>query len=280
MVSLLDKRPERSPLDRPKTVSVNGVVISRARIAREMQNHTAEKPAEAWTEAARALAIRELLLQEARRQQLEANPQCDAEGRRETDEEALVRTLVEHEVKTPQPGDTECRRYFDANRMRFRSPSLYEVRHILVAAAPRDPTARATAKAATQALVAELESAPEKFADLAASRSACPSATIGGILGQIGPGQTVPEFEAALATAPVGKVAPAPVETRYGYHVVLVDRRIDGKDLPFDLVKERIANWLSERVQRVAIRQYIAWLAAQSRIEGVELAASASPLMQ
>ena len=69
-----------------KVVSVNGVVISRAAISRETQNHPASKPIEAWLAAARALVVRELLLQEARRVGIEPMPLQDAEGRRETDD--------------------------------------------------------------------------------------------------------------------------------------------------------------------------------------------------
>ncbi len=55
------------PAGKPATVSVNGVAIARDAIAREMQHHPAPKPIAAWQQAARALVIRELLLQEARR---------------------------------------------------------------------------------------------------------------------------------------------------------------------------------------------------------------------
>ena len=44
-------------------VSVNGIVIPHDLISREAQNHPAKSPVAAWTEAARALAVRELLLQ-------------------------------------------------------------------------------------------------------------------------------------------------------------------------------------------------------------------------
>ncbi|HLA01419.1 MAG TPA: peptidylprolyl isomerase, partial [Aestuariivirga sp.] len=52
---------------KPKAVTVNSIEIPRGEIARETQNHPAKSPIEAWKAAAQALAIRELLLQEARR---------------------------------------------------------------------------------------------------------------------------------------------------------------------------------------------------------------------
>ena len=51
-------------LPKPRAISVNGKVIPREVIAREVQNHPAEKPILAWQAAARALVVRELLLQE------------------------------------------------------------------------------------------------------------------------------------------------------------------------------------------------------------------------
>lgn len=280
MVNLLNAIAPGPNVNRSRGVRVNGVAISPASIAREAQNHAAETPAEAWLKAARALAVRELLLQEARRIGIVAEPESDADGRRETDDEALVRALVASEVRTPDPADAECRRIYEANSQRFCAPSLHEARHILVAADPNDAPARAAAEERAHAIIAELLPAQERFGALAQAYSACPSANVGGNLGQIGPGQTVPEFEAALSTLPVGAVAPRPVETRYGFHVVVVERRIEGEPLPFEIAKVAIARWLSQRVYRTAVRQYISLLAGRAQIEGIDLDAAPSPLLQ
>ncbi len=252
-------------------VSVNGVIIAREAIAQEIQHHPAATAVEAWIAAARALVVRELLLQEARRLELEAGPVSDGEGRRETDEEAFVRALVEQEVQTPEADDATCRRFYDRNRQRLRSADLCEASHILFAAAPGNASARKQALEHAKAVIAELALDPAAFAELAETLSACPSGKTGGNLGQLGPGQTVPEFERALSAMAVCGVQPEPVETRYGFHVVALDRRIEGRDLPFDLVRSRIAEWLNEKVRRVAIQQYVSILASRARIEGVQL---------
>lgn len=264
---------------RPKKVSVNGSEIPREAIARETQNHPARKPIDAWQAAARSLVVRELLLQEARRLQIKATPLEDEEGRRETDEEALVRGLVEQEVRTPQAGEDACRRYYDMNRARFRSADLYEARHILLVAVPGDVAARKKALEEARVIIADLRRDPSKFGAVARAFSACPSGQTDGILGQIGPGQTVPEFERAMAAAPLSEVAPEPVETRYGFHILLVDHRLPGRELPFELAQERIAAWLEEKVHRTAVRQFISVLAGRAEIVGVDLATS-GPLVQ
>lgn len=267
------ERPARRPIRRFVPVSVNGVVISSADIARETQHHGASDPDVAWDLAARALALRELLGQEADRLGIAAEPIEDGDGRRETPQEARLRALIDREVVVPRADEAACRRYYEAHRARFRSPALFEVAHILL---PRNERAAARARD----LIDETTAHPERFAALAAAHSACPSGKQAGNLGQIGPGQTVAEFEAALAGLPVGRVAPQPVESRYGLHVVRVDRVIEGRELPFDLVKERIADYLEEAVQRRALHQYVAILAGRARLAGVDFAAAGGPLVQ
>ena len=267
-------------LPRPKPVSVNGVTIPRAHIGRETQHHPAAKPIDAWTAAARALVVRELLLQEARRLAIVPLPQTEADGRRETDDEALTRMLIDGQVVTPEADEPTCRRIYEQRRATFRSSNLYGVRHILVAAAPGDDAGRAEAKVRAQAIIAEVRADPSVFPHLAASASACSSRDTGGALGQISRGQTVPEFESALADAPVGEIMPQPVETRYGFHAVIVDRRIEGRELPFEMVHQAIADWLASRSHETAVRQYIGMLASRATITGITLDAAASPLEQ
>lgn len=264
---------------KPKTVSVNGVQIARDAIAREAQNHPATKPVEAWQSAARALVIRELLLQEASRIGVSAAPASDADGRRETDEEARMRALIEQEVLTPDPDEAICQRYYQQNLRRFRSQDLYEVSHILLPSG-RIEMDRTQAKELACALITALQDDPSNFGTLAVQHSVCPSKQVGGSLGQIGPGQTVKEFESALADMDVGCVHPEPVESRYGFHIVRVDRKIEGRQLPFETARPLIERYLTEHVQRTAQRQYVSLLAGRATIEGIALESSASPLMQ
>ncbi len=261
-------------------VYINGVEITRDAIAQEMQNHPSERSNEAWTSAARALAIRELLLQDAKAIGLQAEPITDDEGRRETEDEALVRGVIETQVITPEPDAATCKRYYDQNIRRFRAPDLYEVDHILLAAAPGDEENRAIAQKKATSIIAELQSAPSAFATLATEYSACPSRDLGGNLGQIGPGQTVPEFETALATIEPGCIHSTPVETRYGFHVVRVNRHQAGRQIPFEIIEPKIADYLTEHVRNTAIRQYIGLLAGRAVVKGIDLASSSTPLVQ
>ena len=135
------------PAGKPAAVSVNGIAIARDAIVREMQHHPAGMPIAAWQQAARALVIRELLLQRARIIELKPDPISDEAGRRETDEEAMMRGVVDREVTVPEPDDETCRRFYDRNGARFRSPDIYEAAHILFAALPKDTEAYSRAQA-------------------------------------------------------------------------------------------------------------------------------------
>ena len=249
-------------------IALNGVEITEAAILEEMTHHSeAPSPRDA---AARALAIRELLLQRALSLGLE--PASEDAG------DAAIDTLIAREVRTPEPTESECLRYYESHREQFRSGDLVEASHILFAVTPNAPLAaiRARAEAALKELLADTE----RFADLAAKLSNCPSGAQGGNLGQLGRGDTVPEFEAALFEGKAVGVLPRLVNTRHGFHIVLVNRRVEGTQVPFEPVAGRIAQYLSERVRRKALQQYIRLLAAEAKISGVDFDAADSPLLQ
>mmetsp|Transcript_9266 Transcript_9266/g.13920 ORF Transcript_9266/g.13920 Transcript_9266/m.13920 type:complete len:117 (+) Transcript_9266:120-470(+) len=66
----------------------------------------------------------------------------------------------------------------------------------------------------------------EDFADLAKEHSTCPSGRKGGSLGQFGPGQMVKEFNDVVFSDEVG-VVHGPVQTQFGYHLILITDRSD-----------------------------------------------------
>lgn len=270
MVQVVDTS-SRPPLPEPAIVSVNGVVIPREEIAGEIQNHPASKPQFAWQQAAQALVIRELLLQEARRLGIATVPATDNSNRRETEEEALLRGLIETEVAVPESDERVCRRYYEQNRARFRSSDIYEAAHILFAASRDDLIPYDRARLEAKSVLAEIRRDPSQFSDLAKVHSACPSGAQGGNLGQITAEQTTPEFERALFKLAEGEIS-EPIATRYGWHIVRLVRKIAGRELPFELVKERIADYLREQVVRRASAQYIARLVSRARITGVDIA--------
>lgn len=113
----------RRALDAPP-VSVNGVLIAESEIAREVQHHDGATIEEARVAAARALVIRHLLLARASELGMRPSPEEDAIGRWESDEEALIRQLLEAEAAPSEPTEAECQRVFERHRKSL--PDAYE----------------------------------------------------------------------------------------------------------------------------------------------------------
>lgn len=253
-------------------VSVDGVVIPHAAISAEAQQHPAASPAEAFRLAAEALVVRQLLLNEAGRLGVVAAPERDERGRVETEDDALIRALLDSQVTTPAAGEPECRRYYEAQPERFSTSDMWEAHHILLAVpAGTDEAVSKRIGELAQGLISELGEAPERFAELARLHSACPSREVGGSLGQLTPGSTVPEFEAALAKLGEGEVTAAPVRSRFGFHVIRLDRRIAGTRLPFEAVRERIAVHLEASSWSRGVAQLIGVLSERAEIVGLAL---------
>lgn len=255
---------------KPESLSVNGVAIPRDEIAREAQNHPAASPAEAFRAASRALAVKELLLQEARRLDVEWCALTDDSGRRETDCDAMIRSLIEQEVASPKPDEASCRRYYESNRLRFRSSPIWEAAHILFGASRHDREAYSAAREMAEVASTILADTPGRFAELARLHSSCSSAAQDGNLGQISQGQTTPEFEKALAELLPGQISP-PIATCYGVHLIRLDRVQPGETLPYDVVAQKIAGYLADAVRHRSIAQYIARLVSRGDITGITL---------
>ncbi|HET6607133.1 MAG TPA: peptidylprolyl isomerase [Rhodopila sp.] len=189
-----------------------------------------------------------------------------------------IEELLAREVATPTPTEEECRRYYATHPREFESEGLVHARHILFQVTPSVPIPEIRARA-EQTLNALLQE-PDRFAALAAEVSNCPSGQHGGNLGQIGHGDTVPEFEKALfRLGPTGLLREL-VRTRHGFHIVSIDQRIPGKRLPFDLVRDQIAEHLRAMVEERALRQYISVLAGKADIQGADLNGTEIPLVQ
>lgn len=251
------------------TIVVEGVEIPEFLIAEEVQHHPSANPLEARAAAGKALAVRALLLHRADELGLVAQPLTDEDGREETVEEALIRATLDAEVEIDPPGEAECRRVYDAHRSRFSTPVLTEAAHILIEPKSDDAEGWEIARRAAEDALDQLLRKPALFAQLAKSLSDCPSAQVGGSLGQLGPGDLVGEVERALAGLAPGEVLATPVRSRFGWHVLKLERRIDGRMLPFDYVEDKIRLHLESRAWTAAATRYVSELAERARAQGV-----------
>ena len=206
-------------------------------------------------------AVRERLLARAARVgMLEGRERATVSFASREAEDEVIERLLEAEVPDAEPTEDECRRYFEQNPQRFTAGTLVEASHILFAITARVPPERLRAKAAEVHAMATR--APERFAELAREYSNCPSAALGGSLGQLGRGDSVPEFEREVLAGEMLGVLPELVTTRFGFHVVLVARRVPGCVLPYEHAREQVAAFLRRRGAERAIGEYVRGLAA------------------
>lgn len=257
-------------------IFVNGVAIAETAIAAEAQNHVAASGPEARAAAARALVIRELLLQRGRSLALDPKPFTDARDREETPDEALVRQVLELEAGGfEEPNTGQCRRVYDASPGAFTAPELYEASHILCAPQSDEAAAWTAACDKAQSLLASIKDGGD-FADCARRHSDCPTGADAGALGQLTPGDLSPELERVLSNLAVGELAPSPVRTRHGWHLLRLDRRAPARLLSFEAVAPAIRARLRERLAVGAQARYVAALAAAADIEGLTLSFGSS----
>ncbi|MFO1509694.1 MAG: peptidylprolyl isomerase [Steroidobacteraceae bacterium] len=244
---------------------VGDTPISEADIAREMQHHRAGRPEESRAAAARALVVRELLRREIERLGLATEARAIGQ---ESAEEAGIRLLLEREITDRVPTEDDCRRYFEQNSGRFRSPDRIRVRHILLSAPADDVKGRYQARLDAEEMIARLGVNPALFADFALRRSDCPSKSEGGDLGWLERGQTTPEFDRQVFRLPAG-LAAFPVESRWGYHIIQIDALESGVPLGFDAVHRRIADYLELQVRQRELQHYLESLREHYGVRGL-----------
>ena len=149
---------------------------------------------------------------------------------------------IESEVEV---SDLQVQLFYDANRAALTRPGEVCARHILVE---------------TEAEAEEIQTAlasGESFETLAQERSIDPgSGARGGDLGCFGRGQMVPPFEEAAFTTEIDTIS-APVESQFGYHLVLPYERREGGQVPLEEVEERIREELRRRVVQRVIQGYV-----------------------
>lgn len=260
-----DDQGHALPGPAPVWLRVGGVEIGEAEIAREMQMHRADSPHRAREDAARTLVVRALVRLECERLGIGAQPE---DG--ETEDEALVRQLIDREVESPLSDEVSVRRFYDANRERLHHPDRVRVSHILLGAAPDDIKARLSARDRAEALIATLKDAPGRFEEFAAAHSACPSRDKGGSLDWIERGDTVPEFDRQLFMLREG-LAGLSVETRYGHHIVRIDAIAKGEPLSWQEAAPRVAAYLETQARQNALHGYLEHLYGRYPVIGWEL---------
>ncbi len=193
-----------------------------------------------------------------------------------------IEALLDRELKLPEPSDEALRRHHVAQRGRYVVGERARLRHVLFAVTP-GVDVNALRKRAEACLLDVRCASPggeDRFAAAAASTSNCPSGADGGALGWLTADDCAPEFAREIFGKPEVGVLPRLVHSRFGLHVVEVLARQPGVEPAFETVKSAVAQALRQQAFATALRQYLQLLAGEATLNGVDLEAATSPLVQ
>ena len=254
------------------TAYINGIALHAAG-QRPNEDELRER---AYTELLRQQAVMKGLL--PRHKELTAPELGEAERQ-------IIEAMVDAEVQSPQPNEDECQRYFDANPSQFVVGQALHVRHILFAVTPGVNVHALTVHAEKALLeLTRNDASPERFAQLAAELSNCPTSTQGGDLGWIGPDDCAPELANELFHQKHSQwgmgVHPRLIHTRFGFHIIEVLNRRAGKQPAYAEVHERIKALLAMQSRARALHQYMSLLVGEAQLDGIDLEGADSPLVQ
>ena len=192
------------------------------------------------------LNTRELLLREAKKKGLDKNPEVKTQMDL-TSQTVLVRAFVAEWVKANPVSDAVLQKEYDAIKAQMGDKE-YKVRHILV---EKEDEAKD--------IIAELQKGTP-FDKLAARSKDPGSKDKGGDLDWNAPGNFVKPFSDAMVKLPKGKFTATPVQTQFGWHVILVEDERAAKVPPFDEVKPQLA----QRMQGQQLEVYFKDLRAKN----------------
>jgi peptidyl-prolyl cis-trans isomerase C len=195
-----------------------------------------------------------------------------------------IDALLKQNLNVPEPSEEVCRRHYASHESTYRTGERVRVRvrHILFAVTPGVDVVALRKRAEPIFLEVRCHDGQiaESFADAARKWSNCPSGEHGGDLGWLGSADCAPEFARELFGHIGIGVLPRLVHSRFGLHVVEVLEREPGVAQPFESVRSAVALSLRQQSYVTAVRQYLQLLAGQALMEGVDLDAADTPLVQ
>jgi len=190
------------------------------------------------------LIARKLFLLDAQRNLYEREPAFKEQLTR-VKEDMLTSYAMQKALERVRVTEEEAKKYYEENREKFVSGLTFNASHILV-----DSEEKANA------LLTQIKAGEISFEEAAEQNSSCPSGKNGGSLGDFTQGQMVPEFENACAAMEVGEIS-APVQTQFGYHLILLNKKEEGGAMSYEEVKADLMNALKEEKQQAAYQSNI-----------------------
>jgi len=163
----------------------------------------------------------------------------------------IARRQITSHLENNSPTEADLQAAYDENLGQFAG-TQYRARHILVEAEDE----------ATN-IIAELEQGAD-FQELARTRSTGPSGPNGGDLGWFEPDRMVPPFATAVSAMEPGTFSALPVQTRFGWHVILLEERSDARAPGLDAVRSDV----TQLVEQATVESYLEMLRESATITG------------
>jgi peptidyl-prolyl cis-trans isomerase C len=229
---------------------VNGKPIPQARLdalaaqIRQQSERTGQPvPPDLEKQLKNEVIMREIFMQEADSRGLQASPDFLAKMDLARQSVLINELFADYSKKNPVT-DAEAKAEYDrvigSQAQATAGAKEYEAHHILV-----------EKEADAKAIIAQLKKDPKKFEEIAKKQSKDPgSGAKGGDLGWANPAGYVPEFAEALKKLNKGQTTDAPVQTKFGWHIIRLDDIRDAKapELPkFEDVKAQIKRHLEQQ---------------------------------
>jgi peptidyl-prolyl cis-trans isomerase C len=183
-----------------------------------------------------------LLSDQPRAEELKDDPRLQAQL--ELQSRAIMAQAVATDFLTRNQATDEEMQALYAEQIKL-APSLeFKARHILV-----------EAQGEAIELITLLEGGAD-FAELAKERSTGPSGPSGGDLGWFTPDRMVAEFSDAVQTLDDGAFTKIPVQTQFGWHVILREDSREVAPPPYESVRDT----LKQQVEQQKLQDYLAGL--------------------
>ncbi len=191
----------------------------------------------------------------------------EADLRFQFERDLAIRKLLDDQIGDKVAvSEKESKAYYDNNLESFKKPEQVRASHILIKVDPgAEEAKKAEARTKIESLQAKLKKG-EDFGALAKEYSEGPSGPKGGDLGFFGRGQMVKPFEEAAFSMKPGQVS-GMVETRFGYHLIMVAERTPESTLSYEEVKDRLEQYLKQQKVQEAIAAYVETLQGKAKIE-------------
>lgn len=242
-----DRNPPEAPaVDDDAVATVNGESITQAQLSMYAQRRGPEADR---ADLLNDLVSIQLLAQAAQREGLDRRPEVAGElaaQRAAILAQAAVRQRLEAVEVTDEQVEAEYQRFIDEEL----GEELH-ARHILVA----DPEQ-------AQALIDQLDDGAD-FARLAREHSSDGSAPAGGDLGWFEPGMMVEPFGQVASELEVGSHTRAPVQTRFGWHVIKLEGRRSADPPDLAEIRDEVRGFLQSRM----VEQWVEELRDEATIE-------------